>query len=853
MKQHFFTLGFLSLGFAAFAQNVGIGTSTPDASAKLEINSTNSGLLIPKVALVAVNNGTTPVASPATGVLVFNTNAAVTGGSGTGFYYWDSSTWRKLASGGSGSNDITSGTTGVSITNGTGQVVGGSNVVVNVATNSSTSPGLVTSGAGQNTQVWGTDAAGNPSWRSPNTMLTRNNVSTSTTGITIGNGTNQVVGGAGLTIDVATNSSTSPGLVASGAGQNTRVWGTDAAGNPAWRTPSSMFTLRDITTATTGVTVSNGTGQVIGASNVSVDVAMNSSTSPGLVASGAGQSTKVWGTTAAGVPGWVEAASIIDVQNGLNINTTAPASAANPYVELGGTLIRHTTITQGAFNMLYDQTGAGIFRINHVNTTAATMGSYPFAISRAGATNYTIGADASFVYNQTWASKPLLINSQGNFVGINTTTTPIQNLDINGRMNVANGVIQRGTSQITGTTDLGLYSQIGGNWIRIATNAAPIKFFVDQGGTTGVGTNALVNMDNANGGGVAIGAITTGATNPSPNARAVLDLQSTEKGMLTPRLTTAQRDAMPNNLPEGLLIYNTTNNCFEFWDTKATPNGGNGFWNSLCQWCQNVVIISGNQTGFNLNSYLGGARAEQYCVFIAAGVTLQASGNGGGNGAAGNPGFNASTMPAGATITLYNYGTILAGGGNGGRGGTEVDGVCAGSDTNGQQGGTGGNAIQTNASVPIVCYNYGTVRAGGGGGGGGGYGCCSAGGGGGGGAGTPVGTGGGGNTSNCISGGICGCNSTSSAAGNPGTALVGGTGVAGANRPATGCPTCNGRNAGTGGNGGNPGIGGTAGTAPEGNGTMGAAGGAGLALQGNNSGSSLTNLGAGASTGGVNP
>lgn len=95
MKTSILLLSLLFTGIN-FAQNVGIGTSTPDASAKLEVNDPNSGVLVNRVALVAVTNGTAPVNTPATGLLVYNTNAAVTGGNGTGFYYWDGTIWRRL-------------------------------------------------------------------------------------------------------------------------------------------------------------------------------------------------------------------------------------------------------------------------------------------------------------------------------------------------------------------------------------------------------------------------------------------------------------------------------------------------------------------------------------------------------------------------------------------------------------------------------------------------------------------------------------------------------------------------------------------------------------------------------------
>jgi len=94
----------LHLG-SGYAQNVGIGTATPNASAKLEINDPNRGLLINQVALVDVTNGVAPVSAPATGLLVYNTNAGIVGGSGTGFYYWNGALWVRLLTG--ASNDWT--------------------------------------------------------------------------------------------------------------------------------------------------------------------------------------------------------------------------------------------------------------------------------------------------------------------------------------------------------------------------------------------------------------------------------------------------------------------------------------------------------------------------------------------------------------------------------------------------------------------------------------------------------------------------------------------------------------------------------------------------------------------------
>ena len=88
MRKYLFIL---SLIFApqVFAQT-GIGTTTPDASAKLEIAASNKGFLPPRVALTATN-AASPITNPANGLMVFNT---VTAGSSPyqvvpGYYYWD--------------------------------------------------------------------------------------------------------------------------------------------------------------------------------------------------------------------------------------------------------------------------------------------------------------------------------------------------------------------------------------------------------------------------------------------------------------------------------------------------------------------------------------------------------------------------------------------------------------------------------------------------------------------------------------------------------------------------------------------------------------------------------------------
>jgi hypothetical protein len=91
--KHLFFLIFLLSALTTRAQT-GIGTASPDASAKLEVNSSNKGFLPPRVTLTSQTDNTT-IANPATGLLVYNTgtNPNLV----AGYYYWNGSNWATIA------------------------------------------------------------------------------------------------------------------------------------------------------------------------------------------------------------------------------------------------------------------------------------------------------------------------------------------------------------------------------------------------------------------------------------------------------------------------------------------------------------------------------------------------------------------------------------------------------------------------------------------------------------------------------------------------------------------------------------------------------------------------------------
>jgi len=73
---------------------IGAFNMNPDQSAELDLSSTNKGLLIPRVTLSTDLNNSSPVSSPATGLLVFNNGANQV----QGFYFWTGSSWALLKS-----------------------------------------------------------------------------------------------------------------------------------------------------------------------------------------------------------------------------------------------------------------------------------------------------------------------------------------------------------------------------------------------------------------------------------------------------------------------------------------------------------------------------------------------------------------------------------------------------------------------------------------------------------------------------------------------------------------------------------------------------------------------------------
>jgi hypothetical protein len=199
----------------ASAQNVGINATgaTPNASAMLDVSASNKGMLIPNVSLQSTTDVTT-IASPATSLLVYNTNSSITGtgAGGTGYYYYNGSAWERMSTGSFGplTGDVTTSGNAATITT---DAVDGTNISLASETNGSimyfNGTHWIQLSPGTAGQVLQTNGAAAPTWVTKSNKFTIP-FSNSITVSSPGNNTFWYMVGPGIVGLASTAQSTSP-------------------------------------------------------------------------------------------------------------------------------------------------------------------------------------------------------------------------------------------------------------------------------------------------------------------------------------------------------------------------------------------------------------------------------------------------------------------------------------------------------------------------------------------------------------------------------------------------------------------------------------------------------------------
>ena len=151
----------------------------------------------------------------------------------------------------------------------------------------------------------------------------------------------------------------------------------------------------------------------------------------------------------------------------------------------------------------------------------------------------------------------------------------------------------------------------------------------------------------------------------APHPKAALEIKATDKGVLFPRMTTAQRDAI-DDPPNGLHVFNTDEDCLNYYNTLFHV------WVGYCDDVKKIVTIKITANASGVDFYNAYAKnypgTRNFIVIVQPGVALVSSAMISLGFSIPVPALSFAGMPSGSTIKIINYGTIVGVGGPGGNG-----------------------------------------------------------------------------------------------------------------------------------------------------------------------------------------
>ena len=759
-----YTLVLLFLCLHVWSQNnVGIGIANPDASAILDLTSSNKGFLVPRMSSVL----RTSIPGPAKGLLVYDTDSSCT-------FFYTGSAWQNMcvSTGGGKIDSVYFGSNGtLTVVDGTG------------ASKTTTLLGWLTNGNQGTTSATnfvGTTDAQDLVVKSNNTEVMR----ATTTGAV---GINQPAPNAGAILDVT---STNKGVLI----PRTKVAliTTPSLGMMIFDTDSNCFCYygaagwRNLCGASNAWNLTGNSG-----TNSAVNFAGTTDAQDFVLRS---NSNEVLRTTTAGAVGINQPApnvnAILDIKSttkGVIFPSLTSAQRDAIVAPAAGLTIYNNTLNVHQF-------WNGTCWVN----VGQTVCSFNYTTNFVTPTHTS---DCLFVSNFSSISDTIQVNL------VNGTPSPV----ILSAVGVPAGVIVSFSNnyllppQQSIMTFTALPSAPAGTYTItvLATSGSTVQTLTYT--LTVFGYNLSVTPNDTT---VSAGSLTNGGY-ISQAVVAIGNTSACQAGTATAILSATGMPGTINvsfasniiSMP-GSTVMTITSNCPQPGTYLITVQALIGAVTTTASYTLTItpmlaVKITTNQTNLDLSTYFGnGHCAGNDTVIIEPGVTVCSSNPG-------QPALTTGTLPTGSTLTIINNGSIVGAGGDGGSDPANVgQSPCPAAD-----GGNGGDAIFIASSTPTRIFNNGTIASGGGGGGAGqaltgtnlsvlcnfNFGNAFYGGSGGGGAGCSPGAGG--TTANCN-------------VGSAGTAATGGAGGAAPTSGGCGCNvnliiTSFSASAGAGGSGGN--------------------------------------------------
>ncbi|MFY9308766.1 MAG: FISUMP domain-containing protein [Bacteroidia bacterium] len=300
---------------------------------------------------------------------------------------------------------------------------------------------------------------------------------------------------------------------------------------------------------------------------------------------------------------------------------TGPTGSTGTNGEIGSTGVTSNTGATGSTGAT-SSTGA-------TGSTGAT--SNTGATGNTGATSNTGATGSTGATSNTGATGSTGATSS---TGATGSTGATSNTGATGSTGATSSTGSTGSTGVSGST--GITGSTGSTGADGATGSTGVAGAIGSTGSTGFlaagtaagnttywdGSQWVLTSNNIYNAGGSVG-INAGA---SPAASAQLDITSTTKGFLPPRMTTAQMNAIVSPAP-GLMIYNTDCNVYDYWNGSSwIPFPGNsnapatpGSITGSTTPCQNATGVS-----YSVSSVPG---ATSYSWTVPSGATI-ASGQG---------------------------------------------------------------------------------------------------------------------------------------------------------------------------------------------------------------------------------